>query len=211
MTRTGRRPGRPDTREAILEAARALFAERGYDGTTVRDLAAMAEVDPKLVLHYFGSKEGAFRSAVSFPFDPAAALPALIAGGIEGLGERLVRFFLETLDSPEGRPSLALIRSAVTNENATALLREFVQREVLARVGAATSLDQPQVRATLAGSQLVGLAVVRYIVKVPPLHQAAPATVAAWLGPTLQRYLTDPALFSEPEVRRAPGGGAGTR
>lgn len=196
MTRTGRRPGRPETREAILEAARALFAERGYDGTTVRDLAAVAEVDPKLVLHYFGSKEGVFRSAVSFPFDPAEVLPSLLMGGVDGLGERLVRFFLETLDAPEGRPSLALIRSAITNENATALLREFVQREVLARVGAATSLDQPQARATLAGSQLVGLAVVRYIVKVPPVHDASPAAVAAWVGPTLQRYLTDPALFS---------------
>jgi hypothetical protein len=132
---------------------------------------------------------------VSFPFDPAAALPGVIAGGFEGLGERLVRFFLETLDAPEGRPSLALIRSAITNENATALLREFVQREVLSRVGSATSLDRPQERVTLAGSQLVGLAVVRYIVKVPPLHGAPPAEVAAWVGPTLQRYLTDPALF----------------
>ena len=196
MTRTGRRPGNPDTRAAILEAARGLFAERGYEGTTVRDLAAVAEVDPKLVLHYFGSKEGVFRSAVSFPFDPAEALPGLIADGLEGLGERLVRFFLETLDAPEGRPSLALIRSAITNESATALLREFVQREVLARVGAATSLDQPQARATLAGSQLVGLAVVRYIVKVPPIHQAPPAAVAGWVGPTLQRYLTDPVLFT---------------
>lgn len=195
MSRTGRRPGRPDTREAILESARALFAERGYDGATVRDLAAVAEVDPKLVLHYFGSKEGVFRAAVSFPFDPAETLPALIEGGVEGLGERLVRFFLETLDAPEGRPSLALIRSAITNESATELLREFVQREVLARVGGATSLDRPQVRATLAGSQLVGLAVVRYIVKVPPIHEAAAAAVAAWVGPTLQRYLTDPGLF----------------
>jgi AcrR family transcriptional regulator len=196
VTRTGRRPGRPDTREAILEAARGLFAERGYDGATVRELAAVAEVDPKLVLHYFGSKDGVFRSAVSFPFDPAQALPGLIAGGAEGLGERLVRFFLETLDAPEGRPSLALIRSAITNESATALLREFVQQEVLARVGSATSLDQPQARATLAGTQLVGLAVVRYIVKVPPIDKAPPAKVAAWVGPTLQRYLTDPRLFT---------------
>lgn len=195
MARTGRRPGSPDTREAILEAARLRFAERGYDATTVRDLAAAAEVDPKLVLHYFGSKEGVFRAAVSFPFDPAEALPSLLREGVEGLGERLVRFFLETLDAPRGRPSLALIRSAIANESATALLREFVRREVLARVGAATSLDQPQARATLAGTQLVGLAVVRYIVKVPPIDQAAPAAVAAWVGPTLQRYLTDPALF----------------
>jgi AcrR family transcriptional regulator len=206
MARTGRRPGRSDTREAILEAARALFAERGYDGTTVRDLAAVAEVDPKLVLHYFGSKEVVFRSAVSFPFDPAEALPALIAGGPEGLGERLVRFFLDTLDTPEGRPSLALIRSAITNESATGLLREFVRREVLARVGEATSLDRPQARATLAGSQLVGLAVVRYIVKVPPLDQAPPAEVAAWVGPVLQRYLTDPLLFAWPDPQPPPAG-----
>ena len=211
MTRTGRRPGRPDTREAILEAARGLFAERGYDGTTVRELGAVAEVDPKLVLHYFGSKEGVFRSAVSFPFDPAEALPGLIAGGVEGLGERLARFFLDTLDAPEGRPSLALIRSAITNENATALLREFVRHEVLARVGDATSLDHPEARATLAGSQLVGLAIVRYIVKVPPIHGTPAPQVAAWVGPTLQRYLADPSLFTREGSQAMPGGGAGTR
>ncbi|MBO0703409.1 MAG: TetR family transcriptional regulator [Candidatus Dormibacteraeota bacterium] len=196
MTRSGRRPGKSDTREAILDAARTLFAERGYDGTTVRDLGAVAEVDPKLVLHYFGSKEGVFRSAVMFPFDPADVLPRLIAPGVEGLGERLARFFLETLDAPEGRPSLALIRSALSNENAIGLMREFVRREVLDRVAAATTLDRPETRATLAGSQLVGLAVVRYIVKVPPIDQAPPQEVARWVGPTLHRYLTDPALFS---------------
>lgn len=203
MARTGRRPGRSDTREAILEAARALFAERGYEGTTVREVAAVAEVDPKLVLHYFGSKEGAFQAAVSFPLDPAEMLPGMLAGGVDGLGERLVRRFLETLDGPAGRPALALIRSSIGNERATALFREFVRREILGRVGAVTGLDHPELRATLAGTQLVGLAVVRHVVRVPPLDAASPAEIARWVGPTLQRYLTDPALFT-------PDGDAGT-
>lgn len=204
MPRSGRRPGRSDTREAILEAARALFAERGYEGTTVRELAAVAEVDPKLVLHYFGSKEGAFRAAVGFPVDPAEMLPGMLEGGIEGRGERLVRVFLETLDGPAGRPALAMIRSSIGSERATALFREFVAREIVHRVAAVISLDQPRMRATLAGTQLVGLAVVRYIVRMPPLDRAPAAEVARWVGPTLQRYLTDPSLFT-------PGGDAGTR
>ncbi|MGH7910600.1 MAG: TetR/AcrR family transcriptional regulator, partial [Candidatus Dormibacteraceae bacterium] len=154
-----------------------------------------AGVDPKLVLHYFGSKDGVFREVVRFPFDPSQALPGLLEGGPDGLGRRLVRFFLETWDAPTGSPGLALIRSALATESATALLRDFVRREVLARVAEAISLDQPEARATLAGSQLVGLAVVRYVVRVPPLADAAPETVAGWVGPTLQRYLTDPLLF----------------
>lgn len=195
MPRTGRRPGGSRTRGAILEAARALFAERGYEGTTMRDLAAAAEVDPKLVLHYFGSKEGVFRAAVSFPFDPAEVLPGVLAGGVDGIGERLVGFFLDTLDGPAGRPTLALIRASIGSERATALFREFIQREVLARVAGVTALDRPEVRATLAGSQLVGLAVVRYVVRVPPIDAAPAPALARWVGPTLQRYLTDPALF----------------
>lgn len=196
VARRGRRPGSSDTREAILGAGRRAFAERGYDATTVREVAAAAEVDPRLVLHYFGSKERLFQAAVQFPFDPAATLERVLTAGVDGLGERLVRFFLETWDAPDGSVGLALIRSALSTEQATSLLREFVRREVLGRVAAAVALDEPETRATLVGSQLVGLAVVRYVVRVPPLDDAPPAIVARWVGPAVQRYLTDPALFS---------------
>ena len=190
MPRTGRRPGAGGTREKILAAARSHFTEVGFEGATIRGIAGGAAVDPALVMHYFGSKEGVFRAAVEFPVDPAEFIPRLLEPGLEGLGERLVRFFLATWDSPAGSPLLALIRSVVTNQTAAALLRDFVSREVLARLAEAIELDEPQLRASLAASQLIGLAMVRYVVRVEPLASAPPAEVARWVGPTLQSYLT---------------------
>jgi AcrR family transcriptional regulator len=198
MARTGRRPGAGGTREKILATARSHFAEAGYDGVTIRGIAAQAGVDPALVLHYFGSKEGVFLAAVEFPVDPAAVIPPLLEAGLEGLGSRLVRFFLETWDSPQGSPLLGLIRSVVGSERAAAVLRDFVSREVLGRLAEALELDQPQLRASLAGSQLVGLAMLRYVVKLEPLASAGPDELAGWLGPALQRYLTDPSVTAPP-------------
>ena len=194
MARTGRRPGTGGTRERILAAARSDFGKGGYEGTTIRGIAAQAKVDPALVMHYFESKDGVFRAAVQFPVDPAEFIPRLVAPGLEGLGERLVRFFVETWDSPAGSPFLGLIRSVVGNEDAADQLREFVTREVLGRLAHALQLDQPQLRAALVASQLVGLAMLRYVVRVEPLASGRADDVVAWLGPTLQRYLTDPRL-----------------
>jgi AcrR family transcriptional regulator len=193
MTRTGRRPGAGGTREKILAAARSDFGAGGYETATIRGIAARAGVDPALVLHYFGSKEGIFQAAIEMSIEPAEFLPRLLAPGLEGLGERLVLFFLETWDAPEGSPFLALIRSVVDNEGAAAQMREFVTREVLGRLAEAIELDQPQLRASLAASQLIGLAMLRYVVKVEPLASATTTELATRLGPTLQRYLTDPA------------------
>jgi AcrR family transcriptional regulator len=191
MPRTGRRPGITATRERILAAARERFADAGWDGTTIRAIAAEAAVDPALVLHYFGSKEGVFRAAIEFPLDPATVVPRLLAPGLDGLGERMVRFFIDVWDSPDGRPLLSVIRSAVTSEQAAQLLREFISREMLGRVAAVLEVDQPRLRASLAGSQLVGLAMIRYVVKLEPIASADPETLATWAGPTLQRYLTE--------------------
>jgi AcrR family transcriptional regulator len=202
MPRTGRRPGAGGTGEKILAAARAHFARVGYEAGTVRGIAADAAVDPALVLHYFGSKEGVFRAAVDFPVDPADFIPRLLAPGLDGLGERLVRFFLETWDSPAGRPLLALIRSVVASEDAAALLREFVTREVLGRLARALEVDQPQLRATLAASTLIGMAMLRYVVKLEPLASASPEVVAGWLGPAVQRYLTDPVVTARARAPR---------
>ena len=194
MARTGRRPGTGGTRERILAAARSDFGKGGYEATTIRGIAAQAKVDPALVMHYFDSKDGVFRAAMQFPVDPAEFIPRLLAPGLDGLGERLVRFFVDTWDSPAGSPLLGLIRSVVGNEEAAAQLREFVTREVLGRLARALELDQPQLRAALVASQLVGLAMLRYVVRVEPLASASAAELVAWLGPTLQRYLTDPGL-----------------
>jgi AcrR family transcriptional regulator len=208
MARTGRRPGIGGTRERILAAARSDFGKGGYEGTTIRGIAAQAKVDPALVMHYFDSKDGVFRAAVKFPVDPAEFIPRLLAPGLDGLGERLVRVFVETWDSPAGSPLLGLIRSVVGNEDAAALLREFVTREVLGRLARALELDQPQLRAALVASQLVGLAMIRYVVRVEPLASARTDDLVAWLGPTLQRYLTDPRVtkVNRRRTRRSSSG-----
>jgi AcrR family transcriptional regulator len=192
LARTGRRPGVAGTRKRILAAARSDFGRGGYGGTTIRGIAARAKVDPALVLHYFDSKDGVFRAAVQFPIDPAEFIPGLLEPGLEGLGERLTRFFVEAWDSPTGSPLIAVIRSVVGNDEAAALMRDFVSREVLSRIARALDLGQPQLRASLVATQLVGLAMLRYVVRIEPIASARADDIVAWLGPTLQRYLTDP-------------------
>ena len=147
-----------------------------------------------MVPHYFGSKEGVFLAAVEFPVDPAVFIPRLLEPGLDGLGERLVSFFLETWDSPAGGSLLALIRSVVSSDLAADLMREFVTREVLGRLAVAIKLDHPQLRAGLVATQLVGLAMLRYVIKVESLAGASRGELARWIGPSIQRYLTDRAV-----------------
>jgi AcrR family transcriptional regulator len=191
MARTGRRPGGPDTRMAILSAARQAFGRAGFDGTTIRGIAGAAGVDPALVHHFFGTKQALFAAAMEFPVDLAAVLPTLLAPGIGGLGERLVRLLLSIWES-ERSPFLAMIRGAVTHEESAALLREFISHEVIGRLAATVDADSPELRATLIGSQMVGLAMARYVIALEPLASADTETVVAAVAPTVQRYLTGP-------------------
>ncbi|MFY1595165.1 TetR family transcriptional regulator [Micromonospora sp. WMMD737] len=190
--RTGRRPGNPDTRQAILDAARAAFAERGFDGASIRAVAAAAQVDPALVHHYFGSKDRLFLAAMHAPVDPAELLPRVLAGDRAGLGERLVRTFLGVWDSPAGTAGVALLRSAVSNEWTARLLREFLVTQVLRRILDQLDVDPAELplRGSLVASQLIGLAMMRHVVRLEPVASAAPETLVAAVGPTVQRYLT---------------------
>lgn len=192
--RTGRRLGDSGARQQILDTASREFAQHGFDGATIRAIAAQAEVDPALVHHYFGTKEKLFADAVRFPVDPAVALPALLAPGVDGLGERIVRFFVTLWDQAgDQSPFFGVIRGAVSHEQSADLLREFMIREVLGRVAAAVETPDgtdPMLRATLVGSQLVGLGMVRYLLRVEPLASAGIDEVVAAVAPTVQRYLT---------------------
>ncbi len=190
--RPGRRPGRPNTRDAILAAARQAFAERGYDGASIRSIAAAAGVDPALVHHYFGTKDELFAATVNFPANPAEFVPRVLAGGAEGVGERLVRAFVSTWDSPVGAAGVALLRSAVSSQLAARLLREFLTTQILRRVNAMLQIDPAEapLRAALVASQVSGLALMRYVLKVEPLASAPPEDVVAAVAPTIQRYLT---------------------
>ncbi|MCQ0024385.1 TetR family transcriptional regulator [Streptomyces somaliensis DSM 40738] len=187
----GRADG-PGTRERILEAARAEFAERGYDRTSVRGVAKAAGVDAALVHHYFGTKEEVFAAAVEVSFEPALVVPAVIGSGPEGVGERLARYFLGVWEDPATRaPLLAVIRSALTHEAAAKVLRGYVLRRLLERVAEDLDVPDPRFRAELAASHMVGIAILRYAIRVEPLASAEPEAIVAMVAPTLQRYLTE--------------------
>jgi AcrR family transcriptional regulator len=190
--RPGRRPGNPDTRDVVLAAARAAFAERGFDGATIRGIAADAGVDPALVHHYFGSKDQLFLAAIEAPANPADLLPEVLTAGRDELGAAVVRLLLKVWDGPMQPAGLALVRSAVGNAWTAKLLREFLVTQVLRRVVA--TLDIPaaerEVRGALVASQLIGIVMGRYVLQVEPLASASPQWLVAAIGPNVQRYLT---------------------
>ncbi|WP_426364478.1 TetR family transcriptional regulator [Streptomyces sp. E-08] len=182
----------PGARERILTAARAQFAERGYDKASVRGIAKDAGVDPALVHHYFGTKDEVFAAAVEVSFEPAAVLPAILGGPREAIGERLARFFIGVWENPASRaPLLAIVRSALTHEAAAKVLRTFVLRRLLERIAAELDVPDPSFRAELAASHMIGIVIMRYVIQVEPLASADPELIVAQVAPTLQRYLTE--------------------
>jgi AcrR family transcriptional regulator len=189
---TGRRPGNPDTREAVLAAARTAFAERGFDGASIRQIATDAGVDPALVHHYFGSKDKLFLAAVEAPADPEELLPEALAGGTPELGANVVRLLLRVWDGPTQAAGLALVRSAVSNEWTARLLREFLVSQVLRRVVGTLGLPpaEAEARGALTASQLIGVVMARYVLRIEPLASATADELVAAVGPTVQRYLT---------------------
>ena len=188
----GPRPGRPDTRGDVLRAARQHFAG-GYGSATLREIARTAHVDPSLVVQFFGGKEGLFKAAIADVINPSEALPAVLAGGPDGLGERLATYFLSLWENPETRrPIQAMFLSAAQHPPAAAMLREFVSTEVIGRVAKAAGGRNVRLRASLAGSQLVGAAFARYIVGIPELADLPLPYFARIVGRTLDGYLTEP-------------------
>ena len=188
--KTGRRPGGADTRRDILEAARAEFAARGYESTSVRAVARAAEVNSALVHHYFGTKDQLFLAALDFPLQPREIVARVLRGERAQVGERLVRFALGLLEEPSTRQRvLAVLRAAATNEQMARLLRGFVVSEVVGPVAAALDVPQPALRAELTMTQIVGLVMGRYVLAVEPLASAPVDELVPLLAPTLQRYL----------------------
>jgi AcrR family transcriptional regulator len=191
-SRAGRRPGGPDTRGEILGAARAEFADRAFDGASIRAIAARAGVDPALVHHYFGTKERLFLAAMDIPFSPAQAAAQIVTGPIETIGERAVRTFLAVWGDPVKRaPVLALIRSAMTNEAAAALVRQFASRVILARVVDGLQITDRELRVEAAVSHLLGMVIMRYVVKIEPIASISDEELVALVGPVIQRYFED--------------------
>ncbi|HEX6931988.1 MAG TPA: TetR family transcriptional regulator [Streptosporangiaceae bacterium] len=214
----GRRPGESGTRAAIGEAARAQFADFGYHGATIRGIAAAAQVDPALIHHYYGTKEALFADAMRLPVVPSEMLTAALTSRPEdsGLGAHLVRTALTLWESAGVKDTfLGLLRSAVTSEQASVMLREFITDTILATVARATGLDeQPsaaeaQFRASLVATQMLGLALTRLVLGLPGLTEVTVDELATAVGPSVDRYLTGdiglPARATRRQ-RRARGG-----
>jgi AcrR family transcriptional regulator len=176
-----------ETRNAILAAARRRFADDGYERATIRVIAADAGIDPSMVMRYYGSKDGLFAAAV----DVVLHLPALDEVPPERRGETLVRHFLGLWEN--GRPSdvlTVLLRSAVTNEAAADRMRTVFATQVGTAIGSVT--DHGPTRASLIVSQLLGMAMCRYILRLPPIVALDTETLVATLAPTVQSYLSTP-------------------
>jgi AcrR family transcriptional regulator len=205
--RSGRRTGESGSREAILVAARRAFAERGYGAATLRAIAGEAGVDPALVLHFFGSKDGLFAAAVRPPVDPDT-VAATVAGGPPGeAGARLARLVVRTLEDPGARDVvIGLIRTSAADERAARMVRELYVERMYGAVARHVGADEPDLRAALVGSQIVGLAMARHVLRVEPLASMSPATLEGWLGPLLQRHLSGP-LAEAPQAGAEPGHG----
>ncbi|WP_018654681.1 TetR family transcriptional regulator [Actinomadura flavalba] len=184
----GRRPGPTATREAIMASARELFAEKGYDGTSMRAVARGAGVDPALVHHFFDGKERLFTEAMRFPVNPGELIPVIMSAPRDRLGESMARVFFGVWEDPDRRaPILAVLRTAMTSEHGATMLREFVTSALFAR--AAELHDIPLLRVNVAAGHLIGVMILRHVVRVEPLASASADDLIALVAPALQGYL----------------------
>jgi AcrR family transcriptional regulator len=186
------RRGPTQSRDAIAYSARARFAELGYDRTTIRAIAAAAEVDPALVAHFFGSKEALFREVMALPPGVGDALAALADGPRGEVGRRLAEILVGLVENPASRAIvIGRIRSASSHPDAAALVRETVTRD-LGRLAAAVAYDHPETRAVLVGSHFVGVVLARHVVRVEPLASMSAPELVELLAPAFQRHLVEP-------------------
>lgn len=193
MTRAGRRPGDPSiTRAEILGAAKSAFAEYGYEGATLRRIAAAAGVDVALVSHYFGSKESLFVAVHDLPIMPSGFARIFDSACEEEIGERIARFALGTLAADDSR-AVSLMRAASTHAQAAAMLREFIDQALADPISAMIDAPDARERVALVAAQILGVLFARHIVGVQELTAASTDDLVAAVGPTIQRHLTEPA------------------
>ncbi|MEV0696914.1 TetR family transcriptional regulator [Saccharopolyspora sp. NPDC050389] len=197
--RQGRWRTGQESKRRILAAARASFAANGYQRATVRSIAADADVDPSMIHYFFGRKDQLFAATMTMADSPRDPIAELLAEGLDGLGARLVRRFLEVWDATERvEPLLITARSADGADTSAAMLREYIDQEFTAQLVAALDAPDAALRGDLVGAQLLGLALARYSIRQEPLASADHDTLVAWLGEIVQRLLTGP----------SPGGAA---
>ena len=193
-----RRRGRPakansiadNTRSSIVTAAAEEFSRDGYDATSMRGIARAASVDPALVRHYFTDKADLFSEAIAAPMRPDVMVMHALAGPRDEIGVNIVRYIVETLDNPAaGARIIRLLHTALGQEFAASMLREFMMREVLKRIATELGETDSEARASFAATQLIGLVVARYGLRIEPLASASPDEVVNHIGPVVQWHL----------------------
>ncbi|MGA8987979.1 TetR family transcriptional regulator [Aeromicrobium sp.] len=191
---TGRSRGRPastdkiDRRTAILDHARAQFAERGFVGTSLRSIAREAGVDVSLISHYFGDKSGLLVATMELPVNPAAKIALVIADGPDGMAERLIRTFLESWD-PHREVFSGLVRTTLGSGDAQAPMLQLARNILVTSLSEVLEGDDRELRSTLIASQLIGLALMRYVVKLEPMSAASVDDVVRSYAPALQTVI----------------------
>ncbi|MFI6828955.1 MULTISPECIES: TetR family transcriptional regulator [unclassified Kribbella] len=189
--RAGRRPGGPDTRGEILRAARESFADKGFTATSIRAIAREAAVDAALVHHYFDSKDELFIEAMAIPVDPRRIAARIIDGPRDELGRRIATAFLGVWESAEGQQRMkAIVRSVVSSDEVARIMREGITRMIIQPVSKMLDVPDAQLRVTLVATQLIGLAMARYLIELEPVASVDLATLIDRLGPVLQLHLT---------------------
>lgn len=203
-----RRRGRPrkergaaSTRSAIVRAAAEEFTERGYEAASLRAVARRAGVDSALVHHYFEDKAELFAATLEAPLRPDRVLDVVLGAPKERIGETLVRYLLTQLEDEHAAGRMVLIlRTVLSSGPGTRMVREFLTREVFSRLAAMAEGDDAELRADLAASQVVGLMMTRYALKLQPIASASVDELARRVGPVLQWH-----LFGDLDVQRGPG------
>lgn len=196
-----------DAAGAVLQAARLAFASRGYAGTTVKSVAAAAGVAPGVVTSLYRNKERLLAAALRLPFDPSAAVPELVAPGLDGMGERLVRMVLTLMGDEQVRSDLAKVLRSESGVTASAaafrrtmpgesasfdqlrFVADYLSVAVVDRVLEALGVPDARMRAAVISSYLVGIAATKYLLRVEPLASASDDEVVAMVAPSIQALL----------------------
>jgi AcrR family transcriptional regulator len=193
-------------RDAAIAAARNAFAAGSYARTTFRGLAAAAGVAPTVLRKYYDNKDAVFAAALRLPTDPVGAVPTLLAPGVEGLGERLVRFTLDTLGDPQVRDDLmSMARSGASAAALTKSLQDYLDTTVIDRVVSAVGVPDARMRVALISSYLIGVAAGRYVMRIEPLASASEEYVVRLVAPTIQALLDPRTSLPKPPSTGATG------
>jgi len=200
--------GSDDVRDAVLDAARAAFHARGYVRTSMKGVAAAAGVAPEVVNRYWNSKESLFAAAMRLPFDPASAMPQLVAPGLDGMGERLTRATLDLLADENSRNDfIALFQAGASATKAARGMQDFIERSMVDRLVRTLGVPDARLRVNLIMSYLIGIGTTRYIVRLEPVASMPEDELVKLVAPTIQNWL-DPTKPLQ-KSKKSPSQGAG--